>query len=51
MRGIKNLCVRAANKDIWRGINLMVNAGEVHAIMGPNDSGKSTFARVLAGHA
>ena len=50
MLEIKNLCVRAANKDILRGIDLMVGAGEVHAIMGPNGSGKSTLARVLAGH-
>ncbi|MBI3262722.1 MAG: Fe-S cluster assembly ATPase SufC, partial [Acidobacteria bacterium] len=51
MLEIKNLCVQAANKDILRGIDLMVSAGEVHAIMGPNGSGKSTLARVLAGHA
>ena len=31
MLEIKNLCVRAANKDILRGIDLMVTAGEVHA--------------------
>lgn len=51
MLEIKNLCVQAANKDILRGIDLVVRAGEVHAIMGPNGSGKSTLARVLAGHA
>ena len=50
MLEIKNLQVRAGNKDILRGINLTVNKGEVHAIMGPNGSGKSTLARVLAGH-
>jgi Fe-S cluster assembly ATP-binding protein len=49
MLEIKNLCVQAANKDILRDIDLMVNAGEVHAIMGPNGSGKSTLAHVLAG--
>ena len=49
MLEIKNLCMQVANKDILRGIDLMVTAGEVHAIMGPNGSGKSTLARVLAG--
>src|SRR5580698_9831415 len=36
-------------KQILRGINLTVNPGEVHAIMGKNGSGKSTLANVLAG--
>jgi len=47
---IKDLCVRAENKDILKGLNLTVDPGQVHAIMGPNGSGKSTLARVLAGH-
>jgi Fe-S cluster assembly ATP-binding protein len=38
-------------KAILRGINLTINPGEVHAIMGPNGSGQSTLSNVLAGHA
>lgn len=49
MLEIKNLHVEVDGKEILRGIDLKVNAGEVHSIMGPNGSGKSTLAQVLAG--
>lgn len=49
MLRIRNLHVSIDGKEILRGLNLDVNAGEVHAIMGPNGSGKTTFAQVLAG--
>jgi Fe-S cluster assembly ATP-binding protein len=47
---IKDLRATVADKEILRGINLVVRPGEVHAVMGPNGSGKSTLAQVLAGN-
>lgn len=47
---INNLKVSVEGKQILSGINLEVNGGEVHAIMGPNGTGKSTLASALMGH-
>lgn len=49
MLSIKNLKVTVNNKKIINGFNLEVKAGEVHAIMGPNGTGKSTLAATIAG--
>jgi Fe-S cluster assembly ATP-binding protein len=47
---IKNLHVQIENKPILKGLNLTLPQGEVHAIMGPNGTGKSTLAYTLMGH-
>ncbi|MES2589882.1 MAG: Fe-S cluster assembly ATPase SufC [Bacteroidota bacterium] len=49
MLKITNLHANIDGKEILKGLNLEVKAGEVHAIMGPNGAGKSTLANVLAG--
>ena len=47
---IKNLHVNIEDKEILKGVELTVKQGEIHAIMGPNGTGKSTLAYTLMGH-
>jgi Fe-S cluster assembly ATP-binding protein len=47
---IKNLHVNIEDKEILKGVDLIVKQGEIHAIMGPNGTGKSTLAYTLMGH-
>ena len=47
---IKNLHVNIEGKEILKGLSLNINQGEIHAIMGPNGTGKSTLAYTLMGH-
>lgn len=49
MLHIKDLHVSINGREILKGVNLDVKPGEVHAIMGPNGTGKSTLANVIAG--
>jgi Fe-S cluster assembly ATP-binding protein len=49
MLEVKNVCLSIEEKEILKSFNLKINKGEVHAIMGPNGTGKSTFASTLAG--
>ena len=47
---IKDLHASIATKQILKGVNLTIKGGEIHAIMGPNGTGKSTLASVIMGH-
>ena len=47
---IKNLHAEVEGKEILKGVDLTINGGETHAIMGPNGTGKSTLASVIMGH-
>ena len=47
---IRNLHVNVEGNEILRGVDLTVNQGEIHALMGPNGTGKSTLAYALMGH-
>jgi Fe-S cluster assembly ATP-binding protein len=47
---IKNLHVAIGDKEIVKGLTLTIRSGEVHAIMGPNGTGKSTLSKAIAGH-
>ena len=47
---IKNLHVSIEDKEILKGLNLTINTDEIHAIMGPNGTGKSTLAAAIMGN-
>src|SRR5438128_4427680 len=47
---IRNLHVRAGDREILKGLDLSVESGRIHAMMGPNGSGKSTLANAIMGH-
>jgi Fe-S cluster assembly ATP-binding protein len=50
MLELRDLHAKVGDTEILKGVNLTIGAGEVHAIMGPNASGKSTLSKVICGH-
>ena len=47
---VKNLKAQVGDKEILKGIDLKINAGEIHVFMGPNGAGKTTFANAIMGN-
>ena len=47
---IRNIHANVEGREILKGVNLVVKPGEIHALMGPNGTGKSTLANILMGH-